>query len=129
MVSIIRAQKIADRIREELSELVIQDVQDPRLLGLSITDVTVDRELAYADVYVSALEGSQRAPEVITGLQHAGGFLRSELVKRIDLRVFPRLRFHWDATYERAERIEHLLDSLNIHEPSEPEIPEDEVDE
>jgi ribosome-binding factor A len=121
MVSIVRAQKIADRIREELSELVIQEVQDPRLLGLSITDVTVDRELAYSDVYVSALEGSERAPEIITALQHAGGFLRSELVKRIELRVFPRLRFHWDATFERAERIEHLLDSLNIKESSKPE--------
>lgn len=129
MVSQLRAQKIADRIREELSEMVIQAVQDPRLLGLSITDVTVDRELAYADVYVSALEGSQRAPEVITGLQHAGGYLRSELVKRIDLRVFPRLRFHWDATFERAERIEHLLDSLNIQEASDPEKKDDEVDE
>jgi ribosome-binding factor A len=116
MVSQVRAQKIADRIRGDLSELIIQEVHDPRMHGISITDVTVDRELAYADVYVSALEGSQRAPEVIAGLEHAAGYLRSELAKRIELRVFPRLRFHWDVTFERAERIEQLLDSLHTNE-------------
>lgn len=112
MVSKQRVQRIAERIREELSEMMIQEVHDPRLAGISITDVSVDRELAYADIYVSAIEGSERAEEIIAGLQHAGGFLRSELANRIDLRVFPRLRFHWDPTFERAERIESLLDSL-----------------
>jgi ribosome-binding factor A len=117
VVSKLRLQRIADRIREELSEMLIQDVQDPRLAGISVTDVTVDRELAFANVYVSALEGSQRAEEIITGLQHAGGFLRTELARRVDLRTFPRLRFHWDPTPERAEHIEQLLDSLQA-EPS-----------
>lgn len=112
MVSKQRVQRIADRIREELSEMMVHEVQDPRLSGMSITDVSVDRELAYADVYVSALEGSQRAEEIIAGLQHAGGYLRSELAKRVDLRIFPRLRFHWDPTFERGERIERLIASL-----------------
>jgi ribosome-binding factor A len=112
MVSKQRIQRIAERIREELSEMMIQEVHDPRLTGVSITDVTVDRELAFANIYVSAVEGSERAEEVIAGLQHASGYLRSELASRVDLRVFPRLRFHWDPTYERAERIESLLDAL-----------------
>jgi ribosome-binding factor A len=112
MVSKQRIQRIAERIREELSEMMIQEVHDPRLTGISITDVTVDRELAFANIYVSAVEGSERAEEVIAGLQHASGYLRSELASRVDLRVFPRLRFHWDPTYERAERIESLLDAL-----------------
>jgi ribosome-binding factor A len=116
VVSKLRSQRIADRIREELSEMVIQEVHDPRLVGISITDVTVDRELAYADVYVSALEGSARAAEVIAAFQHAGGYLRSQLAQRIELRTFPRLRFHWDPTFERAERIEKLLDELHKEE-------------
>ena len=107
-----RIQRIADRIREELSEIMLQEVQDPRLEGISITDVTVDRELAFAEVYVSAVEGSERAEEVLQGLRHAGGYLRSELAKRVELRTFPQLRFHWDLTPERAEHIEQLLDSL-----------------
>jgi ribosome-binding factor A len=116
-----RVQRIADRIREELSEMMLQEVQDPRLVGISITDVTVDRELAFAEVYVSAVEGSERSGEILQGLSHAGGFLRSELAKRVELRTFPRLRFHWDPTPERAEHIEQLLDSLHSESSTDPE--------
>lgn len=112
MVSKLRSERIADRIREELSEMILYEISDPRLSGVSITDVEVDRELAYADIYVSALEGSSRAKEILEGFEHAQGFLRRELARRIELRVFPRLRFHWDATLERADHIERLLASL-----------------
>lgn len=118
MVSKLRLQRINDRIREELSEMLLQEVSDPRLEGISITDVKVDRELAYADVYVSALEGSERWPQIQDGLEHAQGFLRRELSQRVELRVFPRLRFRWDPTFERAERIERLIASL--HEEAAP---------
>jgi ribosome-binding factor A len=78
-----------------------------------VTGVKVDRQLAYADIYVSALEGSIRAKDILAGLEHAQGFLRHELIKRIELRFFPRLRFRWDATYERADRIEQLIASMH----------------
>ncbi len=113
MVSKLRSQRIADRIREELSEMLLQEVSDPRLVGVSVTDVSVDRELTVADIYVSALEGSARSQEILEGLQHAQGYLRRELAQRIELRVFPRLRFRWDATFERADRIERLIASLH----------------
>ena len=116
MVSTSRATRIAERIREELSALLVTHVQDPRLAGISITDVNVDRELAFANVYYSSLEGAERSKEILAGLQHAQGFLRSELARRIDLRVFPRLRFHYDPTYERADRIERLIASLHAEE-------------
>jgi ribosome-binding factor A len=112
MVSKLRAQRIADRIRQELSELLLYDISDPRLVGVTVTDVTVDRELAFANIYVSALEGSQRAEEILEGLEHAQRFIRRELAQRVDLRSFPNLRFHWDPTSERAEHIEQLLASL-----------------
>ena len=113
MVSKTRSIKIGERIREELSDLLVRSVEDPRLSGITITDVEVDRELAYANVYVSALEGSQRSADILAGLEHAQGFLRSELAHRIDLRVFPRLRFRWDKTFERADHIEKLFASLH----------------
>jgi len=59
------------------------------------------------------LEGSERAPEILEGLEHAQGYLRRELSQRIELRTFPRLRFYWDPTFERAERIERLIASLH----------------
>lgn len=112
MPSKLRLQRIADRIQQELSAMVINQVSDPRLNGISITDVKVDRELSFADIYVSAVEGQTRSTEVLQGLEHASGFLRSELARRIELRSFPRLRFHWDITPERADHIEKLLASL-----------------
>jgi ribosome-binding factor A len=112
MVSKMRAQRIADRIREDLSELLVREVSDPRLMGVSVTDVTVDRELSVANVYVSAVEGTERMEEILDGMRHASGFLRSELARRIDLRTFPQLRFHWDPTPEHADHMEKLFAQL-----------------
>jgi ribosome-binding factor A len=114
MVSKVRSQRIADRIREDLSEILLQQVSDPRLVGISITDVEVDRELAYAEIYVSSLEGQSRSQDILEALAHAQGYLRHELSQHIELRTFPRLRFHWDPTFERADRIERLIASLHV---------------
>lgn len=112
MPSGIRLQRIADRIRQEISEMLIREISDPRLQQIFITDVKVDRELAFADVYVSAVEGVERSREILAGLKSASGFLRRELAARIELRTFPRLRFHWDPTPENADHIEKLLSQL-----------------
>lgn len=112
MPSGIRLQRIADRIRQELSEILIREIQDPRLRQIYVTDVKVDRELAYADIYVSAVEGVSRSREVLAGLESATGFLRRTLAARVELRTFPRLRFHWDMTPENADRIERVLAEL-----------------
>jgi ribosome-binding factor A len=93
--------------------LVRDEIRDPRLYGITITEVKVDRELAYADIYVSAIEGVTRSKEVLEGLESANGFIRKALSDRIELRTFPKLRFHWDVTPERADRIEQLLASIH----------------
>lgn len=122
MPSKLRVAKIADRIKEEISEMLVTgQISDPRLMQVFITDVKVDRELMYASIFVSAIEGKESSQLILEGLEHASGFLRSALSKRIDLRSFPKLRFFWDDTPERAERIERLIDSLseNIQEDNE----------
>ena len=118
MVSKLRAKRIADRINEVLSEMLIYDVSDPRLVGVSVTDVKVDREMAFANIYVSALEGASRSGEILEGLEHAKGYIRSALADRIELRTFPGLRFHWDPTFEKAESIDRLIASLDTKEIS-----------
>lgn len=112
MVSKMRLQKISDRMQQELSELILFEANDPRIRGISITDIEVDRELAVANIYVSAIEGSERAGDVLEGLNHASGYLRRELAKRIALRTFPQLRFHWDPTPEHADHMEKLFAEL-----------------
>lgn len=113
----VRLQRIADRIRQDLSEMLIREISDPRLRQIFITDAKVDRELAFADIYVSAVEGWARSAEVLEGLEHANGYLRLKLAARIELRTFPRLRFHWDPTPENADHIERLLADLRKNEP------------
>ena len=112
MPSGIRLQRIADRVRQELSEMLIRELNDPRLKQIFLTDVKIDRELAYADIYVSAIEGVERSKDVLAGLESASGFIRRTLASRIELRSFPRLRFHWDVTPENADHIEKILAEL-----------------
>jgi ribosome-binding factor A len=112
MPSEVRLQRIADRIRQELSDMLIRELSDPRLKLISVTDVKVDKELAFADVFVSAVEGSARSAEVLHGLESASGYIRRTLAAKVELRVFPRLRFHWDPTPENADRIEKVLAEL-----------------
>lgn len=112
MPSGVRLQRIADRIREELSEMLIREISDPRLQLIYVTDVKIDKELAYADIFVSAVEGVSRSKDVLAGLESASGFIRRTLASRVDLRAFPRLRFRWDMTPENADRIEKKLAEL-----------------
>lgn len=112
MPSGIRLQRIADRIRQEMSQMLIHELNDPRLHQIFVTDVKVDRELAFADIYVSALEGTSRSKDVLAGLVSASGFIKRTLASRVELRAFPQLRFHWDVTPENADHIEKLLAGL-----------------
>ncbi len=111
----VRIKRIADRIRQDLSEMLITHrIHDPRVFGANVTDVKVDRELAYANIFISAVEGKSREKEIMSGLEHASGFIRHELSNQIELRVFPRLRFHWDVTPEHADHIEQLIKELHM---------------
>ena len=118
MASGVRLQKVADRIREEISDMLVKEISDPRLQNVYVTDVSVDRELAYADVYVSAVEGKSRSAEIVQGMESASGFLRRALSARVELRAFPRLRFHWDPTPENADHIEKILAQLREEKKS-----------
>ncbi len=113
MVSEERSSRIAQRVKEELSEMMLFDITDPRLSGVFITHVRVDRELAFASVFVSCLEGLKREKEILEGFAHASGYLRRQLAKSVQLRSFPKLKFYWDPIPENAERIDKLIDSLN----------------
>ena len=78
--------------------------------------MTIDRDLAYAEVYVHALGAEERQTEVMGALEHAKGYLRSEIGARVRLRRTPELRFHWDPSLERGDRIVRLLDSLDARD-------------
>ncbi len=110
----VKQERMAERIRSILSDLLLLEVRDPRLKNVTITRVVPDREVQYADVYVNALGDESRRDEVMAGLEHATGFLRRELASRVRLRQTPELHFHWDLNLEHGERMNRLLDALDI---------------
>ncbi|EOG7130800.1 ribosome-binding factor A [Acinetobacter baumannii] len=101
-----RLKRMADSVQRELSELIRQELKDPRLGGLvTISDVKVSPDLGYADVYVTVMgrelsddQNEVAHRETLDILNKASGFLRQELSRRIKTRITPRLRFHYDKT-------------------------------
>lgn len=114
MPSDIRLKRIQDQIKQVVTEILETKVNDPRLESVYVTDVTVDRELDYANIYVSALGGQDQVEEILLGLQKSSGFIRYNLSQEVKLRVIPKIRFYWDETPDRADRIESLLDEIRI---------------
>lgn len=110
----IKQDRMAERIRSILSVLLLREISDPRLQGVTITEVRLDPELMFADVYVNALGDEARQAEVLDGLRRANGFLRRETGKRVRLRNTPELHFHWDKTLDYGERINQIIDALVI---------------
>ena len=121
----IKQDRTEERIRVILSELMLREIADPRLQGITVTEVTLDPELKFADIYVNALGDESRQDEVMAGLDRAKGFLRREVGKSIRLRSVPELHFHWDVTLERGERLNQLISSLDIP-PEDPQETDDE---
>jgi ribosome-binding factor A len=128
MPSDIRIKRIQDQIQRVLTEILETKVNDPRVDGVYITDVSVDRELDYANIYVNALAGKDQAEEMLTGLRNASGFIRFTLSQEIKLRVMPKFRFFWDETPDRADRIESLLTELREEREARGEAVDAEID-
>jgi ribosome-binding factor A len=124
----LKQERVADRIREILSELLLFEVADPALSGVTVTDVTIDRELEYASVYVNALGDETRREEVLAGLRRAGGFLRREMGRQLQLRRVPEIRWYWDETLSHTDKIEALLNTLDLPKSDPAARPDDEGD-
>jgi ribosome-binding factor A len=120
-MSKIRQQRPAEQLRIVFSELFLRELSDPRLYGLTVTDVKIDRELEHADIYVSALADESREDDVMKALSSAEGFLRRELAGRVRLRKVPQLHFHWDSTLAHIQEVEAILEKLDI--PPAEEVP------
>jgi len=89
--------------------MLVRDLRDPRLRGITLTGVKMDDDLRHGHVYFSHLEVSARAPAAIAGFKSASGFIRREIGKALALRYTPELNFEFDPALERAARIDALL--------------------
>ncbi len=113
MLAMSRELKVGDFIRDELARIIQLEMRDPRVGGfVSVNEVRVSKDLAFADVYVSSLHADDQASreELIGILNGAAGFFRSTLAKRHKMRTTPKPRFHYDELIEGAPRLEKLID-------------------
>lgn len=104
-----RTDRIADVMQRELSVLIREELKDPRVGMITISEIKVSKDLAYAKVFVSVMM-EEKAKETLEGLNKAAGFLRGQLARKMTIRVMPQLSFVYDDTTIKANRISRLID-------------------
>jgi ribosome-binding factor A len=107
-----RTLRIGGQIQRELAVLIRQEVKDPRLGMVTVSDVKVSTDLSHAKVYVTVLGGEQdTAGETLKALSRAAAFLRHELGRRLIMRSVPQLHFVYDESQEKGARLVSLIDA------------------
>lgn len=109
-----RTERVADQIRMELSDLFLREVRDPRVRLASVTRVEVSRDLGHARIWIAFLGTEAEKMGAMEGIEHASGYLRSQIARRLNLRVTPVLRFELDRSAERLQEMSALLETLEL---------------
>jgi len=108
-----RSTRVGGQIREEISRAVQRVVKDPRIQGVTFTQVKLSKDLRYARVYYSVIGEDQRLEEARAGLQSAKGVIRREVGRNLPLRYVPEIEFFFDDSLGYAEHIESLLRQIH----------------
>lgn len=111
-----RQARIADRIKVLLAERLDKGLRDPRLGFVTITDVRVSGDLQHATVFYTVLGDDKAREDTAAAFASAKGMLRSELAKKLDIRLMPTLEFVADALPEESGHIEDLLRKAREHD-------------
>ena len=108
-----RTQIVGDEMQKVISDIIQNKVKDPRIPMLtSVTGVKMSPDLAYATVYISVYGDDEAKKGCMDALKHAKGFIRTEMCKRINLRVAPELTFSLDTSLEDAARMEAFITKM-----------------
>jgi ribosome-binding factor A len=104
-----RAERLAEVIKVETSDIIQRDLKDPRIGFVSITDVVVSADLRHAKIFVSVLGDDDAKHRTMEGLERARGHVRTELGARLRIRYVPEVLFRLDTSIERGERVVSLM--------------------
>ncbi len=110
-----RKKRVQELIRETISDLILKNVKDPRVQGVTITEVRMSQDLKIANVYFSSLADGQNERR-LDGLNAAEGFIRMQLKKELSLKYIPQLKFHYDTAFDNFAKINQILKDINITE-------------
>ena len=109
-----RPQKLGDLIQREVSDLIRLEVRDPRVGMITIPSVDVSPDMTHAKIYFTVLE-KDKLQDTLAGLKRSAGFLRAQLAKRVQMYTTPELRFVYDESVERGDRLSRLIDAALKH--------------
>ena len=104
-----RSERVADLLREEISQIVGYELQDPRLATVTVTDVRVGANLKTARVYVTVRGNEEEHESALAALRHAAPYMRKELGLSLNIPHIPELHFVRDKVEEQGERVDQLL--------------------
>jgi ribosome-binding factor A len=107
-----RPERVADLLREEISQIVGYELQDPRLAMVTVTDVRISENLKAARVYVTIAGDEEEHQVALTALRHATPYIRKELGLSLNLNHTPELHFVRDRVEEEGERVDQLLSKI-----------------
>ena len=117
-----RHERVGEEIAHEVNAMLAGELKDPRLEGMVVaTQVRVQPDMKHARVFISVTGTSKEQSDAIKALEHASGYIRRELVERLQLRRVPELHFTLDLSQEHIERIEQLLKDMKKDKPTAPE--------
>ena len=117
-----RSERVAGQLRRDLAKLIQQEIKDPQVGFVSVSDVEVTRDLAHAKVFVTVFQ-PEKAEESLQALRRAAAFLRTRLGRELRLRHVPELHFIHDDSVEQGSRIDDLISKAlkadtDGHEPT-----------
>ncbi len=104
-----RADKVADLMKAEISDILLRQINDPQVQGITVTGIRVTDDLRQARVFFVRMGENACGEETRKGLNRAAGFVRRELGKRLRLRYVPEISFTFDESFEYGDRINRLL--------------------
>jgi ribosome-binding factor A len=118
-----RHERVGEEIAHEINAMLAGELKDPRLEGnVCVSEVRVQPDMKHARVFVSVrTENPKEQADAIKALEHAVGFIRHELIERLQLRRLPDLHFTLDLSQEHVERIEQLLKQMKSDKTAPPE--------
>lgn len=112
-----RHERVGEEIAHEINAMLAGELKDPRLEGIVlVSEVRVQQDMRHARIFISTRGTEKEQTDAIKALEHAAGFIRRELVERLQLRRLPELHFQLDLSEEKVERIEELLKQVKKRE-------------
>ena len=117
-MSKVRVEKVQELMKQEVSDIIFNELKDPRIGFVTVTSVACTEDLREAKVYVSVMGDEKKARDTLYGLNSSLGFVRREIGRRIRLRFTPEISFALDTSLNYSDHIQRLLNEIHEEQPN-----------